>query len=185
MADRLLGSGIVAASALAILGGCASSPAPADSPSPAWAGDSVVFTAEAALKPAAHDTLLAVWIRVQNRGTTMVPLLWEDTGCESEIRFRASSSSREYRWSFQAWEIAQGRLPPGDTFCMGIDRNESVPAGGHVVIGYLEHRLVDLRGDSIPAGSYRIRVSVSVGSMRAPGAPMATVSRWTPAVRVP
>lgn len=103
------------------------------------------------------DSLMRVRVVASNSGS----LTWtlELGPCSMNIRMAALSASPTREWDLERWRIAVNPKAA----CVGYRAPHVLAPGGTVASSELERivRVRDVLGDSLPAGRYRVTVSVS------------------------
>jgi hypothetical protein len=116
---------------------------------------SVGFTAEARVADESGVHRLTVFLRIGNLADTTLQIESASDNCEPSLEFADTVSGQRFVWSHAAWRRRHEPL---------------IPAQSYLV--------TDIRGDSIPAGHYRVRVPAVIYD----GARRHVIALWSAAV---
>jgi hypothetical protein len=142
---------------------------------------SVGFTAEARVADESGVHRLTVFLRIGNLADTTVQIESASDNCEPALEFADTVSGQRFVWSHASWRRRHEPLIPAplnDVTCVGTGLIVTVAGKQSGELGRQSYLVTDIRGDSIPAGPYRVRVPAVIYD----GARRQVIALWSAAV---
>lgn len=131
---------------------------------------------------------LAIFARVRNVTDTTAVIESEESNCEPSFELLHVASGRHFVWSQLSWtqrDDIRSRNSLYDVACVGTGLIVTLVPHGRGELARQTYSVSMIRGDSMPAGAYRIRVPILVYTIVNGFSHVDTLRVWTPRIRVP